>query len=532
MTTLLALLLFVTMCSAEDTMTWGFNLEGTRYIESNLNTKNVHGLTQKWKTNLCGPIVSSPSVVGNNMWVGDFAGCLTRLDKRTGAIIWQKNLTADYGLRDKAYSRNTPTYHKGMLIIPQSGRWGYVERSYGVWLMGVNASTGALVWKTQVSDFNRSYLTGSPNVEDGKIYIGLSSGEEAEPAVAALEGRAYNCCHFGGKMLSYAVSNGAKLWETPTSPPELIGPGQYAGGAIFTYPTIYKDYVYASTANLYWVPQSVTNCIQTNGINSSCIDRRVLFNSVIKFNKHTGAILASFRADTYDAWNAACLFGGALPGCPTIMGPDAAFADSPMIVRLKGKGHKDKDHKDKDKRHKDKGRKEEVYVAIGQKSGDFWFLKASDLSLVWNLRVGPGSTSGGVMYASTVNKNGEIFAGSTNGGRQNYTTANGELINYGAYVKMSTDGKIIWERPAFDKGLLNGALASSNDLVFGQSSLGKVVALDAGCGDVKWSFQTGITSSIAGVTIDEKTIYFGTGPVVQFIPGGVPVPHPLYAFGL
>lgn len=510
-----------------NTYTWGFNPRGTHYQPSEITSKNVETLTQKWKTMLCGPIVSFPSVVGDDMWVGDFGGCLTRLDKRSGQILWQKNLTSDYGLREKAFSRNTPTYHRGILVIPQSGRYGYGERSYGVWLMGVNATNGALIWKTQVSNNFRSLLTGSPNVEDGKIYIGLSSNEEGESAYAKIvEGTDYVCCSFGGRLLSYSVATGAKLWDTPTVPPELIGLNLYGGGAITNHPAIYKDHIYVTTANMYNVPQSVTDCVKANGTNAPCPDARVNFNAFMKFDKNTGAIVKTFRTDPYDAWVVACIFGGFIPGCPEVVGYDFAFIDSPMILQKARR----RDH-DNQKRHDD-DEDDEVYVAAGQKSGKFWVLRTSDLSLVWSKQLATGSTSGGIMYASTVNDDNEIFTASWNGLRKNYTTVDGEVINYGVFTKLSIDGRILWERTTPDHTRANAALSSTNDVVFARTEGGRILALDAKCGNVKWSFNTNITNSIGGVTIDGDTIYTGTGPVVMFIPVFTMAPYPLYAFEL
>ena len=93
------------------------------------------------------------------------------------------------------------------------------------------------------------------------------------------------------------------------------------------------------------------------------------------------------------------------------------------------------------------------------------------------------------MYASTINKEGEIFTASTNGGKKNWTTADGEVINYGAWLRLSpNNGKIIWERPTPDHTTCNAALSSTNDIVFGQTAGGRMVALNAQCGNIEWWF--------------------------------------------
>lgn len=510
---LVSILFCLGLC--DDTYTWGYDVPdhpklqhaGTRYQNSNIDAENVDKLRQEWVTQLCGPVLSTPSIVDGKVYVGDHAGCLTSLDEKTGTIIWQKNLELNYGLANKSFSRNTPTYYKGYLVIQQSGRWGFLERSDGVSLLLVRASDGSLVWKREISTFYRSLLTGSCNVEKDVIYLGLSSNEEA----AGIGEAVYLNYTFGGRMMAFHL-NGTKLWDTPTSPPELIGPGKYAGGAIVAHPVIYDDYVLVSTANMYWVPQSVTDCLRLNGTNSSCVDERINFNSVIKFNKKTGQIVGKpFHADPYDAWNAACLIAGLRAACPEFKGADGAFIDSPMVFHHRGKS----------------------FIGIGQKTGIFWILDFETLKVVAKINVGPGSASGGVMYASTINKKNEIFVASTNGGFENRTTIDGEVITYGAFLKINPGTwDIEWEKPTPDHTGANAALSTTNDLVFVRTTGGRLMALQSDCGKIKWSFQTGITGSIAGVAMNKKSIYFGTGPVLMFTQGAVATPHPFYCFKL
>ena len=516
MNTLLIFVLITSTLSAS-IPSWGFNPEGTRYTKSKIDSSNIARAVVESKVSLCGPIVSSPSIIEQDEFLpsltgfsGDFGSCLTAF-KEDGSILWQKNMVTDYGLMIKAFSRNTPYYYKGMLVIVQSGRWGYLESSFGVWTLVVNATTGNLMRKVLTSDFNRAYLTGSVNVNDkGVIFVGLSSGEEAASAVAALSGQYYNCCYFGGKLIAYNITNLAVIWERPTIPTALVGPGQYSGAAIVGHPTLYKNRVYVTTANLYWVPQSVTDCLLQNGFNASCVDPNVHFNAVLAINQDTGVIEASFRSMSYDAWVVSCLVANLRLLCPPVLGDDYAFIESAVVV---------------------KDSKGEASIGVGQKSGIYWYLNAEDLRIKWKTTVGPGSFAGGVMYASTINEEGQIFVASTNGRRNNWTTIDGQVINSGAWLRLSpATGVKIWEKPTSDNSIANAALASTNDIVLGQTGAGTMVAMRASTGETLWNFTHSIIASIAGPTIHKERIYWGTGRVLQFVPGSFPTPHYLYIF--
>lgn len=506
------MLIFVLFCvaTALDTTSWGMNNKGTRYQYSSINKNNVDSLKLKWSTVLCGSVVASPSVVENVLYASDFGGCLTAINKITGTIIYQKSLTLDYGLPDKAISRQTPTYYNGMLVVPMSTRWGFSEYSMGTWLMAINATTGNLIWKVLVSSYNRSVITQNPTIDNGKIYVGLSSTEETEVALAGLYGGTYDCCNFVGRMLSYDILSGAKLWDTPMIPAELSGVGKFSGAAIWGgAPSIYGNYVYISTGNLYNQSQASYDCYDLNQTNSECVPRSVLYDSVVKLNKNTGQIVASFRASETDVWNAACALAGLVPGCPQYAGLDADFGNSPMLVNVEDD--------------------DEMYIALGQKSGIFWLLNADDLSLVWDKTVGPASIGGGFQFGSSANDNNQIFGASANYGRENHTTINGEVINYGSWVRLSLDGKIKWETKSPVGDTLRGPLSTTNNVVFGGTDSGTFCALSAQTGEILWKFSTNVTS-VSGPTIDDRVIYWGTGPVINFIPGITPFPCKLYAF--
>jgi len=63
-------------------------------------------------------------------------------------------------------------------------------------IYGVAADTGYLFWKTKADAFPVAGITGSPVFHNGRIYIGIRSGEEAAGADPK-----YECCRFRGSVV-------------------------------------------------------------------------------------------------------------------------------------------------------------------------------------------------------------------------------------------------------------------------------------------------------------------------------------------
>ena len=86
-------------------------------------------------------------------------------------------------------------------------------------MIAVNRLTGALKWSTQVETFPAAFITGSPVIYNGVVYIGVSSNEED----LAVTGD-YPCCAFRGSVVALNEASGGKLWQT------YMAPSGYSGG--------------------------------------------------------------------------------------------------------------------------------------------------------------------------------------------------------------------------------------------------------------------------------------------------------------
>ena len=81
------------------------------------------------------------------------------------------------------------------------------DASAYVW--AVDAATGKQLWKTKVDDFPVARMTSSPVFYDGKLYVGVASGEEAAGSVPT-----YECCKFRGSLVALDAATGKQIWKT------------------------------------------------------------------------------------------------------------------------------------------------------------------------------------------------------------------------------------------------------------------------------------------------------------------------------
>jgi polyvinyl alcohol dehydrogenase (cytochrome) len=105
----------------------------------------------------------------------------TRFDAKSGCIRWTFATEA--------------VVRTAMSVGPISGTdqfavfFGDVRAS----AYAVNATTGALMWKTKVEDHPAARIVGTPTLYSGVLYVPVSSFEEATGSQPA-----YQCCTFRG----------------------------------------------------------------------------------------------------------------------------------------------------------------------------------------------------------------------------------------------------------------------------------------------------------------------------------------------
>jgi len=254
-------------------------------------------------------VYGQPTVAGGRVFVGVDTGYVYALDARTGCVHW--SFLAETGVRN------------AVSIGPGSGAARYVAYFGDIRanVYAVNAETGAPIWKVQADAHPLAVVTGSPTLHEGRLYVPLSSREEA--AGGSLN---YPCCTFRGSILALDAATGRQIWKTyaipdPPVPSRRNSAGTQlwtgAGAAIWHAPTIdvRSGAIYVATGDAYTEPAHRNT------------------DAVMALDLKTGRILWSVQDHENDAWLVAC-GQDRTENCPKNLGPDFDFGTSPILQPL------------------------------------------------------------------------------------------------------------------------------------------------------------------------------------------------------
>jgi polyvinyl alcohol dehydrogenase (cytochrome) len=480
-----ALVVSGTVYAAAGNSQWpsaGHDLSNTHYnsSESKIDTSNVASLTKAWSITTGGDVSAIPAVDGKTVYVPDWAGNLYAIDKKTGDVVWQHQISDYTGIAGD-FARTTPALVGNMLIFgDQGGRF-----LGGANLIAVSKKDGSLLWVSKIDSYPAAMITQSAVVDDSVVYVGTSSADEF-----------YNTFGFRGSISAINANTGQPIWQTYTVP------DGYTGGAVWgSTPAIdhSRGLLYISTGNNYSMPQDVQDCV-ANADNpdavKACISPDDHFDSVMALDLKTGAIKWATAALPYDAWTGACLSGGS--SCPQPAGPDYDFGQGPMLFTVKGANGVPRD-----------------LVGDGQKSGQFWAFDPDTGAVVWETQVGPGSAFGGLEFGSSTDGS-RIYVAEANGNQTPWELIDGSTVTSGFWAALdAASGQILWETPdpttpykIGDTGPVTGA----NGVVYACSmdAQGHMFAMDGATGEILWSFPSG-GSCNAGAAISNGMVFWGSG---------------------
>lgn len=446
-----------------------------------LNPRTVDDLATKWLTTTHGDVSATPAVVNGAVYFPDWGGFFSKVDARTGRVIWSRQV-AEYVGKTGVVSRSSPA------VV---GHTVYIGTQQDARLLAIDTGTGQLRWSTQLDTHPHAILTQSPMVFNGVVYQGVSSQEET----AAID-PTYPCCTFRGSLAAVDAATGRIIWRSFTLPDQGGSADVFSGAAIWGgTPAIdpRSNTVYVTTGNNYTVPASVDECQNAGGTAEECLPPWNLIDSVLAFDLRTGALKWRTGQATFDAWTRACVPGRPPNNCPPNAGPDHDFGDGPHLLTIR----------DAD------GQPRKV-VGAGQKSGVYWLLDAATGEVLWSAAAGPGSALGGIEWG-TATDGGRIYFTETNWDRVPYQLPGGETINYSSFGALdATTGEILWQIPEPHQGIAMAAMSTANGVVFAGSLNGHMYALDAATGEVRWQIQ-GEGASNAGPAIVNGTVYWGNG---------------------
>jgi polyvinyl alcohol dehydrogenase (cytochrome) len=481
--------------SGSDWTTYGFDPANTHSqpLEHDISTANVARLAQKWVATTTGDVSATPAVVDGAVYFGDFGGTLWKRDAATGALVWSHSV-ADYTGLAGDYARTSPSLDGDVLIVGTNKT---------PLLLGIDTTTGALLWKTQVNPDAHGTMTGSPILTGDTVITGVSAAGASGPGAT-----------FRADIAAVDALTGRILWQSYSVPDNGGVAGGYAGATMFSAPSVdVRDgLVFGTFGQLYTSPASVAACnaAAPGGFSESCEQPGAFWKSIVAFDLGTGAPAWSYRVFGPAPWQRVC---GAQPAQVTWCAPQADTekwdigGSSPNVFELGGR----------------------QVVGFGGKSGVYYLFDAKSGSLLWNTLVGPGGDQGGFEWGTAYDGR-RIYGSLTNQHHIPYAlTEDGSLtstvVTGGSWMALDpATGKILWQTadpqtetlpaPVGTVGVWDlGPVTAADGVVFASSmakSGHQMFALDAATGQILWQFDAGSSVNAAPAVVD-GSVYWGSG---------------------
>jgi polyvinyl alcohol dehydrogenase (cytochrome) len=448
-----------------------------------LTAADVPKLQLKWAFGFAGDVTAfaAPTIVNGTIFVGSAGGAVHALDADTGCLHW-------------IYQANAPV-RSAMAVVGTGAQTRLVFSDQNGWVHALDARTGKQQWRIRPEEHEATRLTGTPAVNGDIVYIPAASWEETRSIDTK-----YPCCTFRGSISAVRVRDGVVVWKTylvdepkqtgkTAAGTPTFGP---SGAGVWSRPTIdtRRGLLYITTGDNYSHPATTTS------------------DAIMALDLKSGRVAWSQQVTPNDVYNSAC--GSRSPNCPEDSGPDFDFGSSALLVRTK------------------EGR--ELLVA-GQKSGVVYALDPDHGGqVVWQTRVGRGSTNGGVqwgmasdgrnIYASVsdvVRQPGGIGGVAAVGNATLDPRAGGGLTA----LEIATGNKAWFAAPAPCEPARPGcspaqpgAVTAIDGAVFSGSMDGHIRAFSTTDGRVLWDYDTVKTyTTVNGVAASGGSLD-GAGPVI------------------
>jgi polyvinyl alcohol dehydrogenase (cytochrome) len=424
-------------------------------------------LTLKWALGFPDASVAwaPPTIARGRLFVGSQNGTVYALDAKSGCIYW--TFSASGGVRT-AITVSDEANGGARVFFGDTSAHAYA----------LDLATGRELWRRKVDDHALARITGSPAYHDGRLYVPMSSYEEAQGADPQ-----YECCTFRGSLTALDASSGRIVWKTSTidAPLERRGTSSAgaalwgpSGSAIWSAPTVddRRRVLYVATGNAY------SGVAQPSS------------NAVVALDLASGAIRWMRQVTPGDVYISNCRPGNA--NCPETMGPDHDFGSPPALARI---GERD-------------------LLVIGQKSGMAFAMDPDRKGeLVWQYRAGQGGVLGGIEWGAAVDERYAYFAVS-------------DILQPnpgGLHAVHLATGQRAWSTPAPKpvcatgrgcNGAQSAAVTAIPGVIFSGSNDGAVRAYSAADGAILWEFDTNRDfTTVNGVAARGASI-LGPGPVV------------------
>jgi len=470
---------------------WSVASDNARFQPNpGLAAGDVPRLKLKWAFQYPGAKNGQATVIGNRLFVTSMSGAVYALDAKTGCVYWRH--AADAATRSSVAVAAMP---KGS---PARAALFYSDWTKAA--VALDADTGKQLWKTVIDDQPGLQMTGAPTYWEGKLFVPISSGNEAFAGIPSWE-----CCKFRGALVALDAATGKVLWKRYTTEQEpkpfkknsdgmtMWGP---SGGSIWVAPTIdaARRLIYVGTSNSY------TDVPYDNA------------DSVMAIEADTGKVRWTRQLTPDDNYIDGCYRTPKPANCPNPVGPDFSIGASVILHKLPGGG--------------------ELLLA-GQKSGMIYALDpAKNGAIAWQRQLSRGSALGGIEFGTAADGE-RVYAGVSD-----IVVFPREKGKPGLWALDARTGAVVWNQPTaiaptcrwkgiWCHGAISQAISVIPGVVFAGSYDGHFRAYDAKTGKIVWDVDTGTDPVTA---LNGKQVYGGVmdgaGPTIA---GGMVYVHSGYA---
>ena len=462
---------------------WGADLRNSHSIPDDiarLPVADIARLKIKWAFAYPGATRarSQPTVAMGTVFVGSQSGAVYALDARSGCLRWTFRASAEVRTPIVLSHDDAEALH-GRAPVAFFG--DLIGRVYAL-----DSATGTLLWKTAVEEHPSVTITGAPVYHAGRLYVAVSSLEEATAAGG------YECCTFRGSVVALEALTGAIAWKSYTidEVPSVVGTSPSgtrifapSGAAVWNAPTIdvKRRLLYAGTGDNYSEPP--------NGRS----------DAVLAFDLATGKLRWAHQMYENDAWNVACILGN--DTCPKHPGPDYDIGAGTILVPLPG---------------------QRELVVAGLKSGHVIALDPDHPQKpVWSQRLGRGGIEGGVQFALAYDAQ-HIYVPISDMTDNHDGKQAAEPPHPGLYALDPATGRLQWaahaddvcrQRTDCDPGILS-AVTVVPGAVFAGHMDGRVRAYDSSTGRVLWEYDSAQEVATVSGTTGRGGSVGGGGPMV------------------
>lgn len=432
---------------------WSPTIDNARFQRNpGFAAKDVGRLKLKWAFKYPGAKNGQATVIGDRLFTSSMSGAVYALNAKTGCVYWR--------YAGEAATRSSVT----VAAMPKgsAARHALFLSDWTKSAVALDADTGKRLWKTVVDDQPGMQMTGAPVYWEGKLFVPISSGNEA-----FAQSPSWVCCKFRGALVALDAVTGKILWKRYTTEQEpkpfkvnsagkqLWGP---SGGAIWVAPTVdaKRRLIYVGTSNSY------TDVPYDNA------------DSVLAIDVDSGDIRWAKQLTADDNYIDGCKGGKRHANCPDPVGPDWSIGSAVIQQPLPGGGD---------------------ILLVGQKSGMVWGLDPANGGAVkWQQRLSAGSELGGVEFG-TASDGRHVYAGISD-------IVRGKNGKPGLWALDVATGKVIWNQPTspapkcrwegfWCHGAISQAISVMPGIVFAGSYDGHFRAYDAKDGAIRWDFDTG-----------------------------------------